>query len=88
MANNLGLKTAYMAIAGIVILVGVLTALFIKDTPEEAGLFPDGTDQSPLSEGQYRQQGLEADYIIRHPAICNRSNDGVHGCAIYHLRHT
>lgn len=52
MANSLGLKTAYMAIAGIVILVGILTALFIKDTPEEAGLFPDGAAQSPLSEGQ------------------------------------
>lgn len=52
MANSLGLKTAYMAIAGIVILTGILTALFIKDTPEEAGLFPDGADQSPLSEGQ------------------------------------
>lgn len=52
MANSLGLKTAYMTIAGIVILIGILTALFIKDTPEDAGLFPDGSDRAPLSEGQ------------------------------------
>lgn len=50
MANSLGLKTAYMAIAGIVILIGILTALFIKDNPEDAGLYPDGADQAPLSE--------------------------------------
>ena len=49
-ANSVGLKTAYMIIAGIVILMGILTAFFIKDKPEDAGLFPDGADQSPLSE--------------------------------------
>ncbi|MEL7658042.1 MAG: MFS transporter, partial [Bacillota bacterium] len=51
-ANRIGLKAASMVIAGIVILVGILTALCIKDTPEEAGLFPDGADQAPLSEGE------------------------------------
>lgn len=50
MANSLGLKMAYMTIAGVIVLIGVLTALAIKDTPEDAGLFPDGAEQAPLSE--------------------------------------
>lgn len=50
MANSLGLKTAYMAIAGILILMGVLTAFGLKDKPEDAGLFPDGAEEAPLSE--------------------------------------
>ena len=50
MANNLGLKMAYMTIAGVLLLLGALTAMCIKDTPEDAGLFPDGADQPPLSE--------------------------------------
>jgi MFS transporter, OFA family, oxalate/formate antiporter len=49
-ANTMGLKMAYMIIASIVILMGVLVAIFIKDTPEEAGLFPDGADSAPISE--------------------------------------
>lgn len=49
-ANSLGLKTAYMTIAGVIILLGVLVAFFIKDRPEDAGLFPDGADGAPVSE--------------------------------------
>lgn len=50
MANSMGLQTAYLAIAGVLILMGVLTAFALKDNPEDAGLFPDGADQAPLSE--------------------------------------
>ena len=50
MANSMGLKSAYLAIAGVLILMGVLTAFALKDNPEDAGLFPDGADQAPLSE--------------------------------------
>lgn len=49
-ATNLGLKTAYMAIGGAVVLIGIITAMSIKDTPEDAGLFPDGADKAPVSE--------------------------------------
>ncbi|MBR0597774.1 MFS transporter [Sinanaerobacter chloroacetimidivorans] len=49
-ANSIGLKAAYMAIAASLILIGALVALCIKDTPEDAGLFPDGADQAPYSE--------------------------------------
>ncbi len=51
-ANSLGLKMAYMAIAGVIVLMGVLTAFCIKDRPEDAGLFPDGAERSPLSENE------------------------------------
>lgn len=49
-AGNLGLKTAYMGISAIIILLGVLVAFCIKDRPEDAGLFPDGADRAPISE--------------------------------------
>jgi sugar phosphate permease len=39
-----------MTIAGVIILLGVLVAFFIKDRPEDAGLFPDGADRAPVSE--------------------------------------
>ncbi len=49
-ANSVGLTTAYMIIAGVVVLMGLMTAFLIKDTPEEAGLYPDGAEHSPNSE--------------------------------------
>jgi len=50
LVGSMGLQTTYILIGGVVLLMGILAVLFIKDTPEEAGLFPDGADQSPLSE--------------------------------------
>lgn len=52
LATSLGLQTTYMLIAGAVLILGLLTAILLKDTPEEAGLFPDGADHAPLSEGK------------------------------------
>ena len=40
----------YVGLAVLLVLVGVLTVLFIRDTPEEVGLFPDGADHAPRSE--------------------------------------
>lgn len=52
MSTTVGLQTTYMIIAGIVLVIGVLTGLLIKNTPEEAGLFPDGADKAPISESK------------------------------------
>lgn len=52
LTNTVGLQTTYLVIAGMVLLMGIMTALFTKDTPEESGLFPDGADQAPLSESR------------------------------------
>ncbi len=48
--NNMGIGAAYTMLGGSVLLMAVLTAFGIKDTPEDAGLFPDGSDHAPASE--------------------------------------
>jgi len=42
--------SAYNYIAGVLVLVALITALGIKDTPEEAGLYPDGSEKPPKSD--------------------------------------
>lgn len=42
----------YVGIAVILVLIAVLTGVILKDTPEDAGLFPDGADKAPASEGE------------------------------------
>ena len=45
----------YYGIAALIIVVVVLVALLIKDTPEECGLYPDGADHAPISEGEVEE---------------------------------
>ena len=42
----------YIGIAVIIVLICIIIALGIKDTPEEAGLYPDGADHAPKSESE------------------------------------
>lgn len=41
----------YVGIAVLTVIVAIVTWLMLKDTPEEAGLYPDGADRAPASEG-------------------------------------
>lgn len=41
----------YIAIAVLLVIVAVVVAVAIKDTPEDAGLYPDGADHPLKSEG-------------------------------------
>jgi len=50
--NSLGaIDMAYMVFGIIVIAMGILFFAFLRDKPEDIGLFPDGADHAPLSEG-------------------------------------
>lgn len=40
----------YIGIAVIIVIVAVVVGLAMKNTPEEAGLYPDGADHPPVSE--------------------------------------
>jgi len=40
----------YYGIAILIVVIIVVVALFVKDTPEDAGLYPDGADHAPKSE--------------------------------------
>ncbi len=50
--NKLGgdYRPFYIAIAVLLVIVAIVVAFAIKDTPEEAGLYPDGADHAPKSE--------------------------------------
>lgn len=52
-ADSLGgdYRPFYVGLAVLLVVVAVLVFLFIRDTPEEVGLFPDGADHAPKSEG-------------------------------------
>lgn len=63
----------YVGIAIIIVVLCIVTAVGIKDTPEEAGLYPDGADHAPTSEameevklsiGQILRQGKAWKLII------------------------
>ncbi len=40
----------YVGIAVIIVVVCIVVAVGVKDTPEDAGLYPDGADHPPVSE--------------------------------------
>ena len=41
----------YVGIAVILVVIAVMTRFLLRDTPEEVGLYPDGADHPPVSEG-------------------------------------
>jgi MFS family permease len=51
-ANHMGndYRGFYIGIAVVLGLIALLTRCLLKDTPEEAGLYPDGADHAPISE--------------------------------------
>ncbi len=49
LTGSMGLN-AYLLIAAILLVVAIITAIGIKDTPEELGLYPDGSATAPLSD--------------------------------------
>lgn len=42
----------YVGISVVLVAIAILTRFFLRDTPEEVGLYPDGADHAPLSEDQ------------------------------------
>lgn len=49
LVGSFGLNT-YIMIAAVLVVVAIITAIGIKDTPEELGLYPDGATRAPMSE--------------------------------------
>ena len=40
----------YIGISVVLVAIAICTRFFLRDTPEEVGLYPDGADHAPLSE--------------------------------------
>ena len=64
MTNVIGLGV-YAVIAGVLVILALVTAIGIKDTPEQMGLFPDGSDQKPISEGIETGEPLKVGQLLR-----------------------
>jgi len=42
----------YIGISVVLVAIAICTRFFLRDTPEEVGLYPDGADHAPLSEDE------------------------------------
>lgn len=54
----------YVGIAILLVVVAILTALFIRDTPEEVGLYPDGSSLPPKSEHDVEEVQLSVSQVL------------------------
>ena len=58
-----GLNT-YIIIGVVLLVMAVVTAFGIKDTPEELGLYPDGTERAPISEAEDSGKALTVKQLL------------------------
>ena len=56
----------YYGVGVLCILMAVVMGVFLKDFPEDAGLFPDGTDHAPISEKE-DETPLTVSEVLRDP---------------------
>ncbi len=65
--NNLGgdYRPFYVAIAIVIVVIILVVAFCIKDTPEDAGLYPDGANQAPPSETGADEVHLTVGEVLR-----------------------
>lgn len=64
LVNNMGIQAAYTMMGGSVLLLAVLTAVGIKDKPEDVGLFPDGSDRAPESEANMEVSNITVKQLL------------------------
>ncbi len=64
----------YIGLAVLLVLMAVMTALFLREKPEDVGLFPDGADHPPESEQEQEEKlsvrqvlGMKKSWLM----ICN-----------------
>ena len=55
---------AYMIFGIVIILLGILIFVSLRDKPEELGLYPDGADHAPLSEAGEENEDVSLKEII------------------------
>ena len=65
-AKHLGgdYRPFYVGICIVLVIIAVLVALLLKDTPEQAGLYPDGTDYPPKSEANEEEVHLTVGQVL------------------------
>ncbi len=56
LANSVGIKSGYIVLGIIILVMAAVTQFLMKDAPEDAGLYPDGADSAPKSEADPEKQ--------------------------------
>ena len=59
----------YYGVAVLCVIMAVILGLCLKDSPEDAGLFPDAADHAPISE-EGATTSLKASEVLRDPIAC------------------
>ena len=54
----------YVGIAVVLIVIAIMTRFLLRDTPEEVGLYPDGADHPPVSEGEEEEIHLTVGQVL------------------------
>jgi len=58
------INMAYTVFGIIIIVLGVLIFLLLRDKPEDIGLFPDGSDHAPISESGEEEEDVSLKEIL------------------------
>ena len=54
----------YVGISVVLVAIAICTRFFLRDTPEEVGLYPDGADHAPISEGEVEEIHLTVKQVL------------------------
>ena len=54
----------YVGITVVLVAIAICTRFFLRDTPEEVGLYPDGADHAPLSEGEEEEIHMTVKQVL------------------------
>lgn len=65
MANSIGITLGYLFIGAVILIMAAMTWLFLKDTPEDAGLYPDGAETAPKSENIGEEKTITVGTLLR-----------------------
>ncbi len=64
LANSVGIKSGYIVLGIIILVMAAVTQFLMKDTPEDAGLYPDGADTAPKSESNIEEQSITVGKLL------------------------
>jgi MFS family permease len=66
-AKNLGgdYRPFYIGIAVVICIIAIFTGFFLRDYPEDAGLYPDGAAEAPKSEAEGEEVQLSVGQVLK-----------------------
>ncbi len=65
LANSIGITQGYMILGIIILVLAAATQFLMKDSPEDAGLFPDGAETAPKSEAGKEGQSITVGQLLK-----------------------